>query len=148
MRIASIALTTLLTLSACGGAASPAAVTATPTPTASPTPVPSVAIKDDAKLGKILVTPSGATLYTFKRDTDNTSNCYDACATTWPPFVITVDPVAPVGMAGKLSVALRKDNAKQVTYNNQPLYLFANDKAAGDTNGEGVGGNWFTVKNP
>ena len=150
MRIAAAALAILLTLSACGGAGSPAAATATTAPTASPKPTPaaSVVIKDDAKLGKILVTPAGATLYIFKKDTDNTSNCYDACATTWPPFVITADPVAAVGMTGKLGIALRKDNAKQVTYNNQPLYFFANDKAAGETNGEGVGGNWFVVKNP
>ena len=147
MRIAAAALAILLTLSACGGAGSPAAATATTAPTASPKPTPaaSVVIKDDAKLGKILVTPAGATLYIFKKDTDNTSTCYDACATTWPPYVVTS---AVTGMAGKIATAARKDGALQLTYNKQPLYFYSKDTKAGDTTGQGVGGNWFVVQNP
>jgi predicted lipoprotein with Yx(FWY)xxD motif len=29
--------------------------------------------------------------------------------------------------------------------NGWPLYFFANDAAPGDTNGQGVGDNWFVV---
>ena len=32
-----------------------------------------------------------------------------------------------------------------MTVNGQPLYYFAGDKAAGDTNGQGVAGKWYVV---
>ena len=46
-------------------------------------------------------------------------------------------------MTGKLATIKRADGTMQVTYNDAPLYYFAADKAAGDTTGQGVGGNWF-----
>ena len=42
----------------------------------------------------------------------------------------------------------RSDGNPQVTYNGHPLYLFAGDTSAGDTNGEGVnafGGGWYAL---
>ena len=39
----------------------------------------------------------------------------------------------------------RDDGREQVTYNGLPLYYFANDKAPGDTKGQGVGGVWFVA---
>jgi predicted lipoprotein with Yx(FWY)xxD motif len=32
-----------------------------------------------------------------------------------------------------------------VTFNGWPLYTFANDKAPGQVNGQGVGGVWFVA---
>tara|TARA_R110000787_G_scaffold192886_11_gene304422 strand:+ start:316 stop:762 length:447 start_codon:yes stop_codon:yes gene_type:complete len=40
----------------------------------------------------------------------------------------------------------RVDGTKQTTYKNWPLYYFANDSNAGETNGDGVGGVWFIAK--
>lgn len=135
-RILAAAIAALVVLSACGGAGSGTA--------ASPTTAPAFKTADTS-LGKVLVAANGSTLYIFKRDTDNTSNCYDACATTWPPYVVTS---AVTGMGGKVGTAARKDGALQLTYNKQPLYFYSKDTKAGDTTGDGVGGNWFVVKDP
>jgi predicted lipoprotein with Yx(FWY)xxD motif len=146
-RIATAAMAAMIVLSACGGAGSGTAAsspTPTPTPTASPTVAPVFGVADTS-IGKVLVAANGATLYIFKKDTDNTSACYDACATTWPPYTVTA---GSTGMAGKISTAARKDGTQQLTYNKQPLYFYQKDTKAGDTTGEGVGGNWFVVKNP
>ena len=105
-------------------------------------------IVDNSKLGKILAGSNGMTLYTFKPDSANTSTCYNACASTWPPYVILGGPVAPSGLSGKLGTAARTDGSKQVTYNSLPLYTYGGDRAAGDANGEGLGGNWFSIKTP
>src|SRR5262245_40284768 len=39
--------------------------------------------------GDVLAGEKGMTLYTFKNDKMGESNCYDACATNWPPFMAT-----------------------------------------------------------
>jgi len=105
-------------------------------------------IVNNVTLGKILAGSNGMTLYTFKPDSANTSTCVNACATTWPPYTISGDPVAPSGLTGTLGTAARTDGSKQVTYNAQPLYTYSGDRAAGDANGEGIGGKWFSIKNP
>lgn len=143
-RILSASITALVILSACGGAGAGTAASS-PTPTASPSPAPAFGVADTS-LGKVLVASNGATLYIFKKDTDNTSACYDACATTWPPYVVT--SASTTGMGGKIGTAARKDGTFQLTYNKQPLYFYAKDTKPGDTTGQGVGGNWFVVANP
>jgi hypothetical protein len=37
------------------------------------------------------------------------------------------------------------DGQKQLTLNGWPLYTYAQDSKAGDTNGQGVGGIWWAV---
>ena len=49
-------------------------------------------------------------------------------------------------MNGKLTTFARKDGSMQVAYNGSPLYYYAADKAAGDTNGQGVGDVWFIAQ--
>ena len=47
-----------------------------------------------------------------------------------------------------LGVSTRSDGTRQVTYNGHPLYLFAGDHKAGDTNGQGIntfGGTWHAL---
>jgi len=130
------------TLAACGQtAASP-----TPAPTATPKPV--VEARDVGNLGKILVAGSnGLTLYKWSRDTPGVSNCKDPCATRWPPLTLTAGqkPTGGAGVTGTLDLISRPDGAKQVTYRGAPLYFFQDDKAAGDTKGNGVGGTWSVV---
>jgi predicted lipoprotein with Yx(FWY)xxD motif len=61
---------------------------------------------------------------------------------------------SPEAMAGEgvdstlLGTITREDGSTQVTYNGWPLYLFHEDLAAGDTNGQGLdefGGLWYLV---
>lgn len=108
---------------------------------------PTVAIADAGSLGMILTDSAGLTLYTFDRDTPGVSNCAGGCAATWPPLLLAEgDPVAPPDLAGTLGVITRADGGRQVTYNDQPLYLYARDQNPGDTTGEGVGGIWHVAK--
>jgi predicted lipoprotein with Yx(FWY)xxD motif len=44
-----------------------------------------------------------------------------------------------------LGTIIRDDGTVQVTYNDLPLYYFANDAKPGDTVGQNVGGVWFVV---
>ena len=99
---------------------------------------------------KFLTGADGKTLYIFKKDTaDNgKSVCNGNCADNWPPYLADeLDEVqADATATGKLSIVTRDDGKKQLAYNGLPLYYFAADKAAGDTNGSAIA-NW-AVANP
>jgi predicted lipoprotein with Yx(FWY)xxD motif len=99
-------------------------------------------------LGDYLVGPDGLTLYTFKPDSANASTCDDGCAEAWPPFTVTADATLEGGdgVDGDLTTFARVDGSLQVAYDGAPLYYFANDTSAGDTNGQGLGDNWFVAK--
>ena len=47
--------------------------------------------------------------------------------------------------ASKLTTVDRTDGTKQVKYGDWPLYYFAGDSKAGDTNGQGVATKWYVV---
>ena len=98
----------------------------------------------DSSLGQIIVDAEGKTLYMFTPDEAGTPTCYDECATAWPP--LTGEVTAGSGLdASKLTVVDRTDGSKQVKYGNWPLYYFANDAKAGDTNGQGLNSKWYVV---
>jgi len=110
-------------------------------------PPATVYVYHDPEMGAILVGPEGMTLYMFKNDEPGTTNCYDQCATNWPPLTVeSADAlVKGVNMPGELSTVERTDGALQVAYNGWPLYYWKDDAARGDTTGEGVGDKWYTV---
>ena len=93
-------------------------------------------------LGNVYTDNSGMTLYTFKKDKYNVSNCNNGCAAKWPPLL------ANDGTTGKgsFSVITRADNSKQWAINGKPLYTWIKDKKPGDTTGEGVKSVWFVAK--
>ena len=100
-----------------------------------------VAIKTDG--GKIIAAgKNNMTLYTFRKDAANASNCYGDCATAWPPF----KAAASDKPSGALSIIKRKDGSRQWALNGQPLYFWAGDSAKGDVTGDGVGGVWDAVR--
>ena len=152
MRLLGLSIATALLVAACGGPATTASPS--PTATASPTAAPTIVAKvaTDAKLGKILVDLKGMTLYTWAKDIDQNSQCYDQCATFWPPFTATAKVLAADGLnTGQFGTSARKDGALQVTFNSHPLYFYAQDKAAGDTKGQGstgFGAVWLVVNAP
>src|SRR5689334_25204809 len=61
------------------------------------------------KLGKVIATGSGMTLYLFKADKGTKSNCYGKCATFWPPMLATKKPAAGAGLKSSLiGLTMRK----------------------------------------
>ena len=85
----------------------------------------------------------GLTLYVFDSDLGTSgSTCNDECATTWPPVV--VDDAEVDNIPG-LSLITRDDGSSQAAFKGRPLYFYANDTAAGDTNGQAVNGAWWQV---
>ncbi len=108
---------------------------------------PTVQVTDHPTMGKMLIADNGMTLYLFLNDTENTSNCYDACAQNWPPLLAAngETPVAGDGVTGTLGTTARTDGTLQVTYNGMPLYFFAADAQPGDGNGQNVKDVWYVV---
>ncbi|MFE2530799.1 hypothetical protein [Streptomyces sp. NPDC059371] len=100
-------------------------------------------------LGKILVNSKGHTLYLFQSDKTNKSTCNGDCAKAWPPLKAHGKPTAGGGVNSKLlSTITRSDGSKQVTYKGHPLYTFADDTKAGQTNGQGLdafGAKWYVL---
>ncbi|MGE5251691.1 MAG: hypothetical protein ACM3QS_15925 [Bacteroidota bacterium] len=130
------------------------APTVAPAPATSQPPVPvtgaaaMVNMASSAQFGPILVDDKGMSLYLFLKDTPNTgaSSCYDKCAANWPPLLTNGAPQAGAGVdASKFGTIQRTDGTTQVTYNGWPLYYFAKDSQAGDTNGQGIGDVWFLM---
>jgi predicted lipoprotein with Yx(FWY)xxD motif len=101
------------------------------------------------KLGKVIATGSGMTLYLFKADKGTKSNCYGKCATFWPPMLASKKPAAGAGLKSSLiGLTKRKNGTHQVTYAGHPLYRFKLDKSAGQVNGQRqdfFGGLWYVV---
>jgi len=100
-------------------------------------------------LGTILVDGQGRTIYLFQRDTGPTSTCSGACIANWPAVTTHGTPRASGGVAaGKLGVTKRDDGMTQATYAGHPLYYYAGDSVAGDTNGQGLnafGATWYVA---
>lgn len=95
-------------------------------------------------LGDILADGEGMTLYVFIPDDQGTPTCTDDCAETWPLF----EGPATAGEGADdalLGTAEHPDGTTMATYNDWPLYYFAPDEQPGDTQGQGVGDNWFVV---
>lgn len=140
-------------------AAAPSVVTETPaasSTTASSTPsagamapVTGLKVTQNTTLGPILTDDAGRTVYAFLNDTSSASNCNGNCAQNWPPLAASASamPTAGTGLtASMLGTINRADGTTQLTYNGHPLYYFAKDVTPGDANGQGVGGNWWTLK--
>jgi predicted lipoprotein with Yx(FWY)xxD motif len=143
-----------IVLAACGSstakvspAVPPPATTSTTLHVASSAPV--VLTAKSSKLGSILVDAHGMSLYTLT-NAGKPVPCTDQCATFWPPLVLPPGSVTAMGGSGVTGLGTTSVmTVVQVTENGSPLYRFSQDKAPGDTNGEGIssfGGTWHVAK--
>jgi predicted lipoprotein with Yx(FWY)xxD motif len=100
-------------------------------------------------LGTYLTDSSGQTLYLWVADPKDKSTCTGECAAAWPPLTTKGTPeAAGKADAGLIGTITRDGGAKQVTYAGHPLYYFAGDGGAGQTNGQGsdgFGAKWWVV---
>jgi predicted lipoprotein with Yx(FWY)xxD motif len=101
------------------------------------------------KLGNVLATRAGMTLYLFKADKNGKSACNGQCAAYWPPLLKKGALTAGTGVkASLLGTTKRKNGTLQVTYAGHPLYRFVQDTKAGEVEGQGqnfFGGRWYVV---
>jgi predicted lipoprotein with Yx(FWY)xxD motif len=150
------AFTGLLAVAAACGGSSGGSSTDYGTPDQSggpPAQSATLMIATDARLGSHLVDGNGRSLYYFAKDVPAgatqaaISNCNAGCLPIWPIF--NTDSVVAQGInATDVGQITRSDGSKQTTYKGFPLYYYAGDTAAGDTNGEGVNGIWYVVHDP
>lgn len=100
--------------------------------------------KTDAVKGQYITDFAGMALYIFDKDKPGVSNCYNTCATNWPPY--TSGATAQKQFPANITTVKRTDGSMQFAWKGMPLYYFAADKKAGDLLGDGVGGIWHLVK--
>jgi len=132
-----------------GGAATIVPTAATPTgagTSAAGTSAAGLTLEiETASVGDYVAGKDGKALYIFTKDTGNASACTGSCATSWPPLMVTAlgDVAAGTGVTGALATITRDDGSLQVTLGGHPLYYFAGDTAAGQTNGQAVNQVWY-----
>jgi len=125
-----------------------AAMAATSATTSSAPTVKAVA---SAKYGTVLVSASGRTLYRYTLDSKGVNRCTSValCNKYWPAMLVkaSAKPVAGPGLSASLLGTIKAKTAGmvQITYAGFPLYTFAGDSKAGQTNGEGFEKHWFVV---
>jgi predicted lipoprotein with Yx(FWY)xxD motif len=136
---------------ATGSPAAKAPSAAAPSVAVPPSPAASAYFnqRTSPTLGTYLTDASGMTLYTYAKDTTGVSNCTGGCLTAWPPYGPGISASGTFNMPmlpANVNTITGNDGMVQFTWKGMPLYYFAEDKAPGDTTGQGVGGIWFVVK--
>jgi predicted lipoprotein with Yx(FWY)xxD motif len=97
----------------------------------------------------VLTDGKGLTLYLFMPEKESQIACTGDCTNTWRPLLLptgVAQPTVDGALPGQLAVVSRPDGTVQATYDEWPLYTFAADRRAGDTGGQGIGGQWFAVQ--
>jgi predicted lipoprotein with Yx(FWY)xxD motif len=103
-----------------------------------------VAARQIAGAGTVLVDAKGAALYAPDQERGGRVRCVGACTSIWKP--LTLGSGRPTGPGG-LGVVRRPDGTRQVTANGRPLYSFTQEGAGsvtGDRVADAFGGRHFT----
>lgn len=99
--------------------------------------------------GEMLFAVNDQAIYLFDEEKTSKPECYGACAKAWPPVLTDGRPRAVKGVdAAMLGTVKRTDGTTQVTYNDHPLYFYA-DEAPGEVkchNVDHAGGLWYVVQ--
>ncbi len=103
------------------------------------------------RLGKILVTSSGYTLFAFSKDTRGTDACakIGGCLAEWPIKAAQGRPSGGPGVKTSLLSTVKLSKGRlQVAYAGHPLYMYAGENAPGQTEYVGAkqfGGTWYAL---
>ena len=81
-------------------------------------------------------------MYMIDSDGNGDSDCNANCAAAWPPMLATDDAQASAPFS---IIARDSDNTRQWAFRGLPLYMYTNDSAAGDVNGEGLNELWYGI---
>lgn len=135
------------TLTSTSEPAPPTVTTGTPTKTAA-TGAGIVVKTASSEFGEMLFDESGQAIYLFDKETSSRPECYDDCATAWPPVLTDGAPRAATGTRPELlGTTTRTDGSVQVTYADHPLYYYA-DEGKNEVKCHkvtGFGGLWLVV---
>ncbi|AMV70472.1 hypothetical protein JCM30471_24670 [Desulfuromonas carbonis] len=104
-----------------------------------------VKVAEKAGIGHYLTDAEGKTLYWFKKDMPGMSACSGGCVGNWPIFYRESVMAPAEAAAADFATITREDGQQQTTFRGYPLYCFAGDSAAGETNGQGLKEVWFVV---
>lgn len=92
-----------------------------------------------------LLNRQGFSLYTFAMDSTGVSNCTGACLANWPALLANPgDEAEPPYSIIERSMGTA-GTALQWAYHGFPLYFFAGDTSAGNTNGKAIA-NWLLAR--
>lgn len=143
--IASAFLTSTLALAACGGGGGSGG-TSSGVPSGGATQAPQPLATAVLAGSPGFVAPNGHTVYVLSSDAFDNSTCTSAsgCLGLWP-LVAPSSATLPTGWWS----FTRPDAAAQLEYAGWPLYTYAGDNAAGQTNGNGIvsfGGTWSIAR--
>ena len=141
------ALAASLLLAACGSSSNGTTSSSTAQPAAATTRPAGTVKTASSSLGTVLVDANGMTLYHLSAEQNGKFICTaSACTGIWHPLTITAG-TTPGGEVGSLGTVKRPEGATQVTYKGEPLYTFAQDHQAGETNGQGIKdvGTWSVI---
>jgi predicted lipoprotein with Yx(FWY)xxD motif len=108
-----------------------------------------IQITNTQAYGEVLADGEGNVLYYFTPDVEGESLCEGNCAGSWPIFLAGELTVGADLEVGDFAIIARSDGSSQTTYFGWPLYYFAGDNQAGDTNGDAIesfGGIWYVAK--
>lgn len=112
---------------------------------------PATVETSSTRLGRVVVSPQGRTLYALRPETTHHLLCKTKeCFRFWPPLTVGSRKAklrAGAGVHGRLGI-LRRSGIFQVTLDGMPLYHYAGDHRKGDVNGQHLhsfGGVWHVI---